>query len=196
MRSYSLFAKSGHGAQIDLRVTRQLLNYKGKDLHGLKFRNADLSGADMSDADLSGCDFTEANLSYTDLRGTKLDNANLTNTHFFPKIVLQPKTEIRACLTWYYQTYALDKNLAILKPLIMHDLLELLHEFMEYSPDPHDENIKFVRALLQHPFLKLSEPHSVWSNLLARVIGFIGGAESESNFTLSQRELANIIPRL
>jgi hypothetical protein len=157
---------------------------------------ANLSGADMSKANLAGSDLSEANLAYTDLRGANLQGTNLKNAHFFHVVIHDYKSEIVACLNWCYQTYAHDPNLAILKPAIMFDLIEILEELAEFSPEPKRNTIQFVTSLLNNDFIKLPEPNAAFATLWAKFIGYVEGAPSKPDYTLSQRHLANIIPKL
>lgn len=72
------------------------VNWKGKDLRGMKLRNANLGGANLENTDLSGVNLSGAilsganlknanlsgvNLSSANLGGANLDNANLSNAN-------------------------------------------------------------------------------------------------------------------
>ncbi len=62
------------------------VNWKGKDLRGMKLRNANLGGAhlentDLSGVDLSGAILSGAHLENANLSGVNLSNANLSGAH-------------------------------------------------------------------------------------------------------------------
>ncbi|KAB8320468.1 pentapeptide repeat-containing protein [Tolypothrix campylonemoides VB511288] len=55
------------------------VNWKGKDLRGMKLRNANLGGANLANTDLSGVNLSGAILSGANLNNANLSGVNLSN---------------------------------------------------------------------------------------------------------------------
>ena len=57
------------------------VNWKGKDLRGMKLRNANLGGANLANTDLSGVNLSGAILSGANLENANLSDVNLSNAN-------------------------------------------------------------------------------------------------------------------
>jgi len=57
------------------------VNWKGKDLRGMKLRNANLGGANLANTDLSGVNLSGAILSGANLKNANLSRVNLSNAN-------------------------------------------------------------------------------------------------------------------
>jgi uncharacterized protein YjbI with pentapeptide repeats len=57
------------------------VNWKGKDLRGMKLRNANLGGANLANTDLSGVNLSGAILSGANLKNANLSGVNLSNAN-------------------------------------------------------------------------------------------------------------------